>query len=139
MSALNPTGPSQPTQSQAYTTPGNPSTKNLSESTQTAFSALDYFKKVDQRIPIKQASEDQAIASSLGQGIHGAGAGEEAKGLSEEDVGRHKELDAEQMAAPGEGRVAEAREAVKQHRGQGVDVGGDQVQQGGAANPGALV
>lgn len=40
--------------------------------------------------------------------MHGAPAGEEAKSLTNEDVGRHKELDGEQMAAPGEGRVAEA-------------------------------
>lgn len=40
--------------------------------------------------------------------MHGAPAGEERKGLSEEDVGRHRELDAQQMAAPGEGRVADA-------------------------------
>lgn len=38
----------------------------------------------------------------------GAPAGEESKGLSKEDVGRHNELDGEQMAAPGEGKVAGA-------------------------------
>jgi hypothetical protein len=39
--------------------------------------------------------------------VRGAPAGEEAKGLTEEDVGRHKELDGAQMAAPGEGYVAD--------------------------------
>lgn len=44
----------------------------------------------------------------MGRGIRGAGAGEEARGLSDEDVGRHNELDAQQMAAPGEGDIADA-------------------------------
>lgn len=52
--------------------------------------------------------------------MHGAPPGEEAKGLSEEDVGRQKELDGEQMAAPGEGRVAAAvREAGGKKSGGG--------------------
>lgn len=108
MSALDPSGPSQPTLNQAYTTPGNPSTKNPAEQTQASFNALDSSEAVDKRIPQKQADDSQATASALGQGVHGAPAGEEKKGLTEEDVGRHKELDAQQMAAPGEGRVAAA-------------------------------
>lgn len=110
MSALSPTGPSQPTQNQAYTTPGNPSTKTPAESTQTAATSSQNAGStpVDQRIPTKQADESQATASSLGRGIHGAPAGEESKGMSEEDVGRHQELDGQQMAAPGEGEIYEA-------------------------------
>ncbi|KAF2788153.1 hypothetical protein K505DRAFT_329153 [Melanomma pulvis-pyrius CBS 109.77] len=122
MSALDPSGPSQPTQAQAYTTPGNPSTKNPSETAQTASNADDASDKVDRRIPTTQAPDSQATASSLGRGIHGAPAGEEGKGLTEEDVGRHNELDGEQMAAPGEGKVADA---VAGRGGDG-NVGGEQ-------------
>lgn len=106
MSALDPTGPSQPTLNQAYTTPGNPATKDPSEQLQTDQNALDDSRPVDQRVPQTQATE--GTPSSLGRGIHGAPAGEERKGLTEEDVGRHQELDGEQMAAPGEGRIADA-------------------------------
>jgi hypothetical protein len=110
MSALDPSGPSQPTTQQAYTTAGNPASKNPSESYQAASNSYETADSypVDQRIPQKQASEDQAIASSAEQGIHGAPAGEEQYGRDEENVGRHRELDGEQMAAPGEGRVADA-------------------------------
>jgi len=114
---------SQPTQDQVYTTPGNPSTKNPSEAAQTSANANDPSEEVDQRIPEKQTSGSQATASSLGRGIHGAPAGEEGKGKSDEDVGRHNELDGEQMAAPGEGKVADA---VAGRGGDG-NVGGEQV------------
>ncbi|KAF2662736.1 hypothetical protein K491DRAFT_685907 [Lophiostoma macrostomum CBS 122681] len=165
MSALDPSGPSQPTLQQAYETPGNAASKNPSEKATTSANAADDSGPVDQRIPQKQASEDQATSSSLGRGIRGAGTGEEGKGLSEEDVGRHNELDGQQMAAPGEGAVAdavagrgtkgvggeqedlaadldrkkaeqaEAREKIKQQRAQGVEAGGALGQQGGPANP----
>lgn len=108
MSALDPSGPSQPTLSEAYTTAGNPSTKNPAEQTQSALNALDNSQPVDQRIPQQQATESQAQPSALGRGIRGAPAGEESKGLTHEDVGRHKELDGQQMAMPGEGKVADA-------------------------------
>lgn len=122
MSALDPSGPSQPTQQQAYETAGNPASKNPAESATSALNSLDSSRPVDQRIPTKQASEDQATASSLGRGIHGAPAGEESKGLTEDDVGRHQELDGQQMAAPGEGEVADAV------AGRGTKgVGGEQV------------
>ncbi|KAF2705236.1 hypothetical protein K504DRAFT_348949, partial [Pleomassaria siparia CBS 279.74] len=113
----------QPTQAQAYTTPGNPSTKTPSESSQTRANASDTSPLASEPVPQKQASDSQATASSLGRGIHGAPAGEEAKDKTEEDVGRHNELDGEQMAAPGEGKVADA---VAGRGGDG-DVGGEQV------------
>ncbi|KAF1959070.1 hypothetical protein CC80DRAFT_490047 [Byssothecium circinans] len=119
MSDLDPKGPSQPTQAQAYTTPGNPSTKNPSEKFQTSEQAHDASVPVDQRIPEKQTSGD-GVPSSLGRGVHGAPVGEERKGSGHEDVGRHKELDAKQMAAPGEGRVADAVAG----RTGGVNLGG---------------
>ncbi|EOD47203.1 hypothetical protein UCRNP2_6068 [Neofusicoccum parvum UCRNP2] len=166
--SLNPTGPSQPTQTQAYTTPGNPATSNPAEDAAAAATSrqTQHSPAVDQRIPTKQTSSvDEATPSSLGRGVRAPGAsGEEAKGLREEDVGRHTELDAkEQMAAPGEGRVASAvdrkpgasggerglemdldrkkaeqaplREAVKEERQHNVDVGGVLGQTGGPANP----
>ncbi|KAF2636088.1 hypothetical protein P280DRAFT_473236 [Massarina eburnea CBS 473.64] len=167
MSDLDPKGPSQPTLSQAYTTPGNASTKNPSEISQTASQAHDTSAPIDQRIPQKQTSGD-GVPSSLGRGIHGAPTGEESKGLGKEDVGRHNELDGDQMAAPGEGKVADAvagrtggvslggggdqpdqaadldrkkaeqqgaRDALKEQRSAGVDVGGALGQTGGPANP----
>lgn len=109
MSGLDPTGPSQPTQSQAYTTAGNPATitpAEVSLASKTA-RANQYSEAVDQRVPQQQTSEDHATEVSLGRGVRGAGAGEETKGCTEE-VGRHNELDAEQMAAPGEGRIRDA-------------------------------
>jgi hypothetical protein len=119
MSGLDPKGPSQPTLNQAYTTPGNPASQNPAEHAQASFNAADNSASVDQRIPTKQASDNQGLenAKAPGGGKHGAPAGEEAKGLTEEDVGRHKELDGQQMAAPGEGDVAAA--VAKGGKGQG--------------------
>lgn len=110
MSGLDPKGASQPTLNQAYTTPGNPASQNPAEHAQASFNAADNSASVDQRIPTKQSSDNQGLenAKAPGGGTHGAPAGEEAKGLTEEDVGRHNELDGEQMAAPGEGKVAAA-------------------------------
>jgi hypothetical protein len=111
MSGLDPKGPSQPSIDQAYTTPGNPAQKDPQETAQSEFNAADNTASVEQRLPTKQATDAQGLRNAKfeeGMGIHGAPAGEEAKGLSHEDVGRHKELDGQQMAAPGEGRVADA-------------------------------
>lgn len=109
---LSPTGPSQPTQSQAFTTPGNPASHTPAEASTAAATsrATQHSPAVDQRIPTQQTSSaDEAIPSSLGRGVRAPGVGgEERKGLGEEDVGRQNELDAEQMAAPGEGKVRDA-------------------------------
>lgn len=96
----------QPTIEQAYTTPGNPASKDPAEKAQASANAQHSSGEANQPVPQKQ-SQGEGKPSSLGQGIHGAPAGEERKGLTHEDVGRHKELDAAQMAAPGEGRVAD--------------------------------
>lgn len=125
MSGLSPTGPSQPTQDQAYETPGNPASANPNEKAAQSFNASDNSASVDQRIPQKQASDaagDRNAKFEEGAGVHGAPAGEERKGLTDEDVGRHNELDGQQMAAPGEGRVAEA--VAK--GGEGMGGGGSQ-------------
>jgi hypothetical protein len=119
MSGLDPKGPSQPTLNQAYTTPGNPASTDPVEDNQASYNAADNSASVEQRIPTKQASDAQGLenAKAPGGGIHGAPAGEEAKGLTEEDVGRHNELDGAQMAASGEGDVAAA--VAKGGKGQG--------------------
>jgi len=97
------------------------------------------------------------------RGVRGAPPGEEAKGETEETMGRHNELDGQQMRASGEGQVADvvdkkpgasgvqesftsdldrkkaeqapAREAIKEERQKAVDVGGILGQRGGPANP----
>jgi hypothetical protein len=156
----------QPTQQQAYETSGNPVSKEPAEKLQSSLNKGSHDKSeiTDQRGPQEQSNSiDGAKPSSLGRGIRGAGAGEEAKGLTKEDVGRHQELDAEQMAAPGEGKIASAvdrksgasgaeqgmetdldrkkfeqapyREDIKQQRERNVDVGGVLGQRGGPAEP----
>ena len=122
MSALDPSGPSQQTLNQAYTTPGNPASKNPSEDSQAQSQAIDSSQPIDKRVPPTQSSSagHDGQPSALGSGVRGAPAGEEAKGLTQEDVGRHKELDGDQMAAPGEGRVADAVAG----RTGGVNLGG---------------
>ncbi|KAH8732966.1 hypothetical protein GQ44DRAFT_745213 [Phaeosphaeriaceae sp. PMI808] len=119
MSGLDPKRPSQPTLSQAYTAPGNPTSQNPVEQKEASFNAVDNSASVDQRIPTKQASDSQGLnnAKAPGGRTHSAPPGEESKGLTEEDVGRHNELDGEQMAAPGEGDVAAA--VAKGGKGQG--------------------
>lgn len=122
MSALSPTGHAQPTPSDADNAPSNPATKNPSEKQSSDSHTKPHSQPGDQKIPQKQASEDEAQPWAQGRGIRGAPAGEEAKGKTEEDVGRHNELDGEQMAMPGEGRVADAVAG----RGGGGNVGGEQ-------------
>ncbi|KAF2281330.1 uncharacterized protein EI97DRAFT_429381 [Westerdykella ornata] len=116
--------PSQPTTADAYQTPANPATKNPSESHAAANSTSNNAEIVEQRIPQTQSSPGEAQEWGLARGVRGAGPGEEAKGLTEEDVGRHRELDGEQMYMPGEGKVADA---VAGRGGAGGQVGGEQV------------
>ena len=109
--AMDPSGPSQPSQDTAYSTSNNPVEKEPAEDRAAEYNDRSNSQSygVEQRIPQQQSeSTDDATPSSMGRGIRGAGAGEEARGLGEEDVGRHRELDGEQMAAPGEGDVADA-------------------------------
>ncbi|KAI8940283.1 hypothetical protein NX059_003984 [Plenodomus lindquistii] len=122
--ALNPTGAAQPTNSTPYTNSANPITKDPTESSQS-FDASSNAATTDTRLPTKQASDAAGLRNAKygeGAGIHGAPAGEEGKGLTSEDVGRHKELDGEQMAAPGEGKVA----AAVRQGGEGMGGGGSQ-------------
>ena len=120
----------------------------------------------DQRIPQKQTSSiDEATPTSLAQGVRGAGSGEKASSLSDQDKGQSADIHAEQMGAPGEDRVADAvkekegagggssepgletdldrkkaeqapmRDSVKSEKQKDVDVGGVLGQRGGPANP----
>ncbi|KAI9686672.1 MAG: hypothetical protein M1820_010588 [Bogoriella megaspora] len=165
MSNLDPTGPSQPSLDTVYNVAGNPTSKEPVES-RNAQTSSPNDPEIDRRVPQQQStSQADATPTSMARGIRGAGAGEEAQGYSEEDVGRHRELDAEQMGAPGEGRTYEAvagsgtggrtggqqglesdldkkkaeqapmREAIQQQRSANVDVGGVLGQTGGPANP----
>lgn len=155
----------QPPNDQAYNTIGSQVNKQPAEKAQSAINkASANASDVDQIIPQKQSQGiEDATPSSLGRGIHGAPPGEEAKGLTEEDVGRNQELDAEQMAAPGEGKVASAvdrkpgasgaepgletdldrkkaeqaplREGIKEEKEKKVDVGGVLGQRSAPADP----
>ncbi|KAF2146828.1 uncharacterized protein K452DRAFT_283033 [Aplosporella prunicola CBS 121167] len=104
--------PSQPPRSEAYTTPANPVTQTPSEARTAAAhtSPSDSDPTLAHRTASQDTPSSAAVPSALGRGIHGAGPGEEARGKTEEDVGRHRELDAQQMAAPGEGEVWDAVE-----------------------------
>jgi hypothetical protein len=117
----------------------------------------------DHRTPSDQnTSIDDAVPSSLARGIHGAPPGEEVNGRNQEEFGRAQELNAEQMAAPGEGKIASAvdnkpgasghergletdldrkkaeqapaREKIEQEKQREVDVGGILGQRGGPAS-----
>lgn len=100
----------------------------------------------------------------MAYGVRGAPPGEEAAGGTHESQGRNNELDADQMAAPGEGKIADAvkgtqsgsagseqgmendldrkkaeqapaREKVQSEKAEKFDVGGVLGQRGGPANP----
>ncbi|KAF2498649.1 hypothetical protein BU16DRAFT_524740 [Lophium mytilinum] len=107
MSDLDPQGSSQPTLDQAYTTPGNAAGKNPAEDRQTAQNARSNPDSDDvEHVRSQGHSQEEGTFSSLGRGVRGGGEGEVGK--TEEQMGRHNELDGEQMAAPGEGRIRDA-------------------------------
>lgn len=71
MSALDPSGPSQPTLNQAYTTPGNPVSKEPVEQAAADSNSLGSSKPVDKRIPSQQVAEGtEGAAKAPGGGIH---------------------------------------------------------------------
>ncbi|KAK4545684.1 hypothetical protein LTR36_002638 [Oleoguttula mirabilis] len=164
--ALNPTGPSQPTVDAVYETQGNAASKEPAEEVQAQRNATDNSQKVDQRVPSEQStSQEDATPTSVARGVRGAPPGEEAAGGTHESEGRNNELDADQMAAPGEGKIASAvmaeesagakgseqglesdldrkkaeqapaRERVQAEEQKNFDVGGLLGQRGGPANP----
>ncbi|CAJ2513940.1 Uu.00g020590.m01.CDS01 [Anthostomella pinea] len=101
---MDPSGPAQPPLNAAYKTEGNPVTSNPAE--KSAAQHHHQGKPVDERLPSQPSDIKDATPSSLGRGVRGAPAGEEKFGRSHEDVGRHNELEGEQMRASGEGDVA---------------------------------
>ncbi|KAJ1333002.1 hypothetical protein MN608_02992 [Microdochium nivale] len=112
---MDPSGPSQPSWPNAYETKGNPADSSPAEQRRAEQKQHQHGTSpvVEERKPgAKQhSSTADALPTSLAQGVSGGAIqGEERYGRSEEDVGRHRELDGEQMRAPGEGRVAQAVE-----------------------------
>ncbi|KAI0161145.1 hypothetical protein GGR52DRAFT_563054 [Hypoxylon sp. FL1284] len=105
---MDPSGPAQPPKDTAYETLGNPVSSKPSEQQQQK----DHPSQggtVDERLPSAQSSGlGDAVPSSLGYGVRGAPAGEEQHGRTQEQAGRARELDGDQMRAPGEGDVAAA-------------------------------
>ncbi|KAI0840713.1 hypothetical protein F5Y06DRAFT_228724 [Hypoxylon sp. FL0890] len=121
---MDPSGPSQPPKDTAYETQGNPVTSNPSE--QHSARHHPHGKTVDERVPSSQSSSlGDAVPSSLGYGIHGAPAGEERYGRTQEQMGRNRELEGDQMRAPGEGDVASAVEHKSGASGSQPDLAGD--------------
>lgn len=114
----------QPTTADADTSPSNPVTKNPSEAATASSHTPSKPSPGDQKIPQKQVSEDQANTWAQGRGIHGAPPGEEAKGLTEEDVGRHNENEGAIDGTPAEGRVADAVAGRDGGSGKGALSGG---------------
>ncbi|KAI1081605.1 hypothetical protein F5B20DRAFT_578936 [Whalleya microplaca] len=104
---MEPSGPAQPPKDAAYKTQGNAATKNPSEQHNTQHHTHGH--PIDERLPASQASGiGDAMPSSLGYGVRGAPPSEEKYGRTHEQVGRNRELDGDQMRAPGEGDVAAA-------------------------------
>jgi len=98
----------QPTQQQAYETEGNAATQKPAERANASANAQSNKEGHTTSTRSDNDTNSKPTPSSLANGIHGAPAGEEAQGETEESMGRHNELDAEQMAAPGEGEVVAA-------------------------------
>ena len=103
---MDPSGPTQPPSSSAYTTEGNPATSNPAE--QRATQNHPQGKPTDERLPTSQASGQEPTPAPLGHGVRGALAGEERFGKTEEQVGRHNELDGDQLRTLNEGHIADA-------------------------------
>lgn len=154
---------SQPSIDQAYETAGNPTDKEPVEQSRAQLNAkTDDENAVAHRSPNQQATYNEAIPTSMARGVRGAGPGEETKGYSQSQMDS-QELDADQMGAPGEGKVASAvskhpgasgsepgletdldrkkaeqapaRQAIQQEKQENFDVGGVLGQRGGVANP----
>ncbi|KAK4908018.1 hypothetical protein LTR49_023049 [Elasticomyces elasticus] len=168
---LNPSGPAQPGLDQVYEVQGNQASKEPAEQRTAQQNANDSSLKTeliarrsDQRIPSQHSNFEDATPSSMARGIRGAPPGEESKGLDHEDVGRNKELVADQLGTYGEDQIADsvkgtqagaagkeqdmasdldrkkaeqapAREKQQKEEEKSFDVGGILGQRGGPANP----
>ncbi|KAI1386548.1 uncharacterized protein F4822DRAFT_319802 [Hypoxylon trugodes] len=123
---MDPSAPSQPSKATAYETQGNPASSNPSEQRSEQRHSHDHGRVVDERSPSGQAAGlKEAVPSSLGYGIRGAPAGEEQFGRTHEQVGRNRELEGEQMRAPGEGDVADVVQRKPGAGGEQPDLAGD--------------
>ncbi|KAI1806633.1 hypothetical protein F4811DRAFT_509777 [Daldinia bambusicola] len=135
---MDPSGPAQPPKDTAYETQGNPVTSNPSEQQEQQqqqqqqrgagrHHARRNTATDEQRSPFggKPSGIGDAVPSSLGYGVRGAPAGEERHGRTEEQVGRSRELEGEQMRAPGEGDVASAVERKPGAGGSEPDLASD--------------
>ncbi|KAI0406160.1 hypothetical protein F4802DRAFT_596518 [Xylaria palmicola] len=121
---MEPSGTPQPPRNAAYQEEGNPVTSNPSE--QHASHHHGQGRPVAEREPGDHASDVRdAVPSSLGWGRHGAPAGEERFGRTQEETGRHRELEGDQMRAPAEGRVADAVERKPGASGSQPDLASD--------------
>lgn len=121
---MDPSGPPQPPKHAAYETQGNPATSTPSE--QRSARHHPHGKPIDERVPSSQSSSlSEALPSSLGYGVHGAPAGEEQYGRTQEQVDWSRELDGDQMRAPGEGEVASAVERKPGASGSQPDLASD--------------
>ncbi|ORY56320.1 uncharacterized protein BCR38DRAFT_117366 [Pseudomassariella vexata] len=119
---MDPSNPSQPPKSAAYVIEGNAVTSTNTE--HEAAQHHSHGNAVDERVPPKQSSSpEDATASSLARGIHGAPPGEEQHGRTEAQS-MTRELDGEQMRAPGEGDVAGAVERKSGASGSQPDLAG---------------
>lgn len=109
--------PPQPPKDAAYTTPSNPVTSNPAEDTAAWESEASARDAVLGRTPFPQSqarSSDDAVPSSLGQGVRSSGPVDETE---RENTARgtgggleNPNVEAEQMATYGEGEVADAVE-----------------------------
>lgn len=121
---MDPQGAAQPPLSTAYKVEGNPATANPVE--EEASHQKPHGQRQEKRLPGSQSSGVQdAQPSALGAGVRGAPPGEESQGKSTEQIGRHRELEGEQMRAPGEGDVAAAVEGKHGATGAEPDLAND--------------
>lgn len=103
---MDPTGSSQPSKGTAYQTEGVGVDSNPEEL--RAAHQSSQGRPVETRFSANDAlNADQAQPTPVAQGTRGAPSGEEAHGGTEEQYGRHQELDGQQMRASGEGDVAD--------------------------------
>lgn len=121
---MDPQGAAQPPLNTAYKVEGNPATANPAE--EQASHQKPHGQRLEDRLPGSQASGlEDAQPSALGAGVRGAPPGEERQGRSVEQTGRHRELEGEQMRAPGEGAVSAAVEGKPGATGAEPDLASD--------------
>ena len=121
---MDPQDAAQPPLDTVYKVEGNPATANPAE--EQASHQEPHGQQLEERLPGSPSSGlQEARPSALGAGVRGAPPGEERQGKSAEQVGRHRELEGEQMRAPGEGDVSAAVEAKSGATGAEPDLASD--------------